>query len=359
MELEYRMVLLDVDGQVYEVPLLETPRTHSPAKELEKTRKNPPKGEPNITRTPKSYASHPNKDLDKEIVSIFYRAQKPKADKVAYTNAVRKWERAKQKFSQEFKSLVKELEAGSITRNQFIARARKLFKANYELAYKLGQDSAGLQFLPLSKADLRFLERARSYEYKFLEKFARDIETKAGKMDYMDRAQMYVDATDAMFHAGRVDAYPVGGTKIYWELGPSEHCPDCYELADRSPYTPENLPTTPRAGDTRCLSRCKCSLRIRYEEPEYHDLRARAKRRTGVQTAGLDCINWRIIDDVVSCFVEWKLLESSPLEVRVPARRMLMESLQEHVRKLPAWFDPFSEDIYVLHRFGAEVIGGM
>lgn len=40
------------------------------------------------------------------------------------------------------------------------------------------------------------------------------------------------------------------------------NCPDCIELAEGSPYSYDELPTIPAAGDTVCLSNCACSLVI-------------------------------------------------------------------------------------------------
>lgn len=46
-----------------------------------------------------------------------------------------------------------------------------------------------------------------------------------------------------------------------WHLGPTEdNCDECPALAEGGPYTPETIPTYPRAGATPCMFHCKCSL---------------------------------------------------------------------------------------------------
>ena len=78
------------------------------------------------------------------------------------------WTRYKASMETEFVGLVNQVDAGRITKNQFLARSRKIFKVGYERAYRLGTDAAGLDFMKLPKEDLRWLARARSHEYKFL-----------------------------------------------------------------------------------------------------------------------------------------------------------------------------------------------
>jgi hypothetical protein len=46
-----------------------------------------------------------------------------------------------------------------------------------------------------------------------------------------------------------------------WTLDDAaDHCEDCPELADGSPYSVDDIPTWPAQGDTQCLDRCKCMI---------------------------------------------------------------------------------------------------
>ena len=57
---------------------------------------------------------------------------------------------------------------------------------------------------------------------------------------------------------GYGDALKDKNILMIWVLGDAQHCSDCVELADGSPYA--ELPTWPGMGDTQCLDRCKCTV---------------------------------------------------------------------------------------------------
>jgi len=50
-----------------------------------------------------------------------------------------------------------------------------------------------------------------------------------------------------------------------WRLGDAEHCDDCIAMAADSPYTADNLWTYPGAGETECLTHCKCVV-VRWQD---------------------------------------------------------------------------------------------
>lgn len=61
--------------------------------------------------------------------------------------------------------------------------------------------------------------------------------------------------------AGLAAAAQVAGKYVDWNLDPvAEHCGDCPELADGSPYTFATLPGYPGSGISACGGRCKCWL---------------------------------------------------------------------------------------------------
>ena len=219
--------------------------------------------------SPKGIGSRRITSDEKNVVAAYMQALKPGADKRAYSKAKMAWTSLQGEHGSGVRGPGEPVGCRTNHEESVPGRSRKIFKAGYERAYRLGTDAAGLDFMKLPKEDLRWLARARSHEYKFLNKFADDIVAKRGTMSYRDRAAMYVGNIDGMFDAGRVDGYPNESTWVYWELGASKQpCGDCIDLAMHSPYRPDQLPTTPRAGNTKCLSNCNCSLRIRYERPE-------------------------------------------------------------------------------------------
>ncbi len=345
----------------------------------------------------KSIGSRRKTSDEKNIVATYLQALKPGADRLAYDKAKKAWIRYREAMRKEFQGLTRQLADGKITKNQFITRSRTLFKAGYEKAYRLGTDASGLDFVKLPSEDLAWLKRVRSSEYKFLNKFADDIIAGKGFMSYDDRASMYIDSIDSTFDAGRVDGYPNEGTKIYWELSPSENCGDCIDLAMNSPYTPDTLPTTPRAGGTMCLSRCNCHLRIRYDRPTSIPLyvkpaskslakalgvlvvgkiiqqTAKGGDKAKVKVANLEpdleldlddfdlesvkALDWNQLDEMVSALTTLRLLEEKvPSAYRVKETSIALDKFEKASRGLPNWLDPFSREVYIWHAIGTVVL---
>lgn len=64
--------------------------------------------------------------------------------------------------------------------------------------------------------------------------------------------------------AGHQQAQDDGMTEADWELEPgADHCDDCLDNADGSPYAVDDLPTLPGIGDTQCRGNCRCTVRYR------------------------------------------------------------------------------------------------
>lgn len=339
---------------------------------------------------------------DKEIVAAFLHALKPGVDKRAYDRAYHKWKRAKEKYRAEFQDLVAKLGTGELTLTQFQHRTRRLFKDMYETAYRLGTDAGGLEDLELPDEDLRWLERVRKAEYVFLAGFAADILRRRGAMNYQDRANMYIDTSESMFHAGRVGAYPDEGTSVYWNLGIAEHCDDCVDLSMQSPFTPRTLPTTPKAGGTQCLSNCRCSLQVRYERPSriaiaMQRVSPRRRRELGLSDIGITTamltkvargdrqavdkmrqilgpmdsvvrdidgtkqqwLDWNVVDELVGVISEKKVMKRLVLEERMDKSRLMETGLRCNDARealsygIPEWLDPTSDkDLMIWHGIG-------
>ncbi len=168
--------------------------------------------------------------------------------------------------SRQFKSvnkLSKDLEGGKISRDKFMAGMQTSIHKNFESAYAKGK---GVRISDLTDGDREYLRRAVDTEMKFAGGFADDLKAgtvgEVGRMSRERRVQMWSQSVDGVAWHGSVESQP-DSVRIFWRLGAAEHCPDCLLLAASSGpdgYTKWNLPTTPRAGDTVCRTKCQCHL---------------------------------------------------------------------------------------------------
>ncbi|MCK4785194.1 MAG: hypothetical protein KAV87_15700 [Desulfobacteraceae bacterium] len=163
--------------------------------------------------------------------------------------------------------LMRQQEVGDIEIGQLEFGLKKELGVAYKEAYVFGQRSIGYSG-DLMDEDLAFIKSFKKTENGFLRKFMKAIVAEKLVMDRYERAKMYVDTVRTVFDHARVEAAP-NWIKIYWVPSRSvKHCADCLVLAVNSPYSKKSLPTTPRAGDTSCLSNCKCHLMMRYKKPD-------------------------------------------------------------------------------------------
>lgn len=306
---------------------------------------------------PKSIGQRRTKSDLKTIVKTFAKALAPGRDHATYVRAKARYDREKENFRATLHGLLDQFLRGELSQGQFSYRIKREFKAMHELAFRLGTDAGGLGYMALPKEDLRWVEKFRRAEYTYLNKFIDDIVNGRGTMKYHDRLDMYVDTVDSLFHAGRVDTFPEEGTKIYWMTGASAQvCPDCDLLAAESPYTPGSLPTTPRAGDTSCLSKCNCTLRIRYEPPQTVNLRF---ERADLSLIGKETIiDWNAVDDIMTNLLELQVMDRFIKDRKVLAERRLsiLDEMEAKTKRLPKDLIPLTEEFEAVHRIGAWVL---
>jgi len=160
----------------------------------------------------------------------------------------------RQAHYRKFNSLTKQLEDGEINIKVFNRKSQDLITTNFNKAYSLGKKN-------LDDGDLEYLRRASEEEMKYARQFGKDIKSGNMKMPRATRAAMYGQTLNGITWHAKVEEQP-DDVRIDWVLGAGEHCDDCIILAANSPYTKWNLPTSPRAGATRCLTHCKCKLRF-------------------------------------------------------------------------------------------------
>lgn len=157
-------------------------------------------------------------------------------------------------------------EREKLTRTRFIREMKDELRLAYMESYKLGTKASGLTTAAdlgghIGADELRWIENVLSKEGKYFNKFLKAIvageSTKRSKI----RIHNYAQAIKSVFEASKILQLP-SESIIHWVLESHNPCPDCRLLHRLSPFVRETLPTTPKAGSTRCLSWCFCRLRI-------------------------------------------------------------------------------------------------
>jgi hypothetical protein len=172
---------------------------------------------------------------------------------------------------------------GKIGKTRWLEWVRHSLREAYQEAFALGMKSSGAENVRASVAqfDKEWVSGAARQELKFFNQLLRQVEEGTYKGRLEKRLAAYAEALQNVFYSGRVMGTPSGHI-IDW-VGPNdrETCNGCQFLLKHTPYTKATIPTTPRAGDTRCLNNCRCRLVIRdvgQEKFETVQKRHRSKR---------------------------------------------------------------------------------
>ena len=182
-----------------------------------------------------------------------------------FQDAQRLLNSAKSSYQSAISRLVNRVRSGSMNSEQAVAAFRATIDDVYKKAYMSGALRSGNQYykeLGLTQSDAAIARSGGTVESGFWKSFVKDVADKSYPASRIDqRALMYAQAIEAQHWNGYVAGLGPD-SQLAWILGDPEtdHCTDCEEIAANSPYTPSTLPTTPRAGDTDCLSRCYCEL---------------------------------------------------------------------------------------------------
>jgi len=154
---------------------------------------------------------------------------------------------------------------GDWSKTKAETRASIIFKDVTRTAYQLGTKSVGLvkptgSLYDLTPSENRWIDSYIKEEFGYFKKFLAQAPNISDKqLKY--RLGLYAAAMRSVYESGRV--LSVGeDVLITWVLQSDEPCPDCQTLARNNPYTVNTLPTTPKAGQTRCRGNCYCSLKI-------------------------------------------------------------------------------------------------
>src|ERR1035437_7260862 len=194
------------------------------------------------------------------------------------TIAGRSFKLAQIKLEKELEKVVHYVQYDYYTLDEGRKRSKKIFNEYYKKAYFLGLKSSGagisqsytqLLFKDSSDplvyaAEERWSQTSATAEMKFWGKFLGDItQKKAFRTTMSDRIKMYSQSLEGHYNAGRVAGSP-NHSIVYWTMDKRTHvtCPECEWLASNSPYSKENMVTTPKAGLCSCLFNCRCTLKI-------------------------------------------------------------------------------------------------
>ena len=170
------------------------------------------------------------------------------------------------------------MESGGLTTDQWAEKFDGILQQGHTDAYVLGRKRGGDRDPDLKDAELRARqvkdgENEYLYGYEDAEGewhpgfvgdlnsqdpryFDEDGEMIPGAIDA--RSDLYVLRMRGTAGEGFVEASP--DVQIDWVLGAADHCDDCPEIADMSPYTEDTLWTHPGEGDCPCLGNCACEL---------------------------------------------------------------------------------------------------
>jgi hypothetical protein len=168
---------------------------------------------------------------------------------------------------QRMHDLADQLESGDITSDQWADAMDSALLDGHTAAYTLGRQRSGVSGDQNADDEHAGLA-AKESQSTFLNSFLQDIDGgkytgEDGALDanaIKNRASQYLGAMRGTANVAFVD-HSVDDAEFTWELGATEdHCEDCPQMADLSPYSKGTLWTTPGAGDTDCLGNCTCSL---------------------------------------------------------------------------------------------------
>ena len=168
----------------------------------------------------------------------------------------------------QLQSLILQLNSGVLNIAEFGDEFYKLLLEGHADSWALGRQRAG-DLTQSGPDDLLIARGIADGQSEFLNDFLNSLENDA-RYRYEDgtfnlkivtnRSDMYVSRMRATASEAFVEASD-SGDEFNWVLGDvEEHCGDCPELASISPWTADTLFTHPGAGDTPCLTNCKCHL---------------------------------------------------------------------------------------------------
>lgn len=181
----------------------------------------------------------------------------------------------------EMLDAIKKYQAGRIKFSQLRYRMEAAVKDSMDELFDVGiWSGAGGDETPrrgnMTAAERRWLSSAKTQELSYLRGFLQEIKRGKVRGSVERRVEMYADTLYGMMMAARVVS-TAPNTVIEWvDKHDGRVCAGCKYMRDHSPYTKYSLPTSPRSGDTPCVSNCRCTLDLREVTPDEFE---RAQKR--------------------------------------------------------------------------------
>lgn len=177
--------------------------------------------------------------------------------------AARGVDRLVSQVAEDLKILLERYKRNEMSRQWFEDSAKAILKNAYHKAYDLGSAASGMKALSnhRSNDETKWVESAWKDEQKYFNRFLKDISRGESVVRSSKRIEAYAAALRSVFDSSKVLQQPEGYL-LYWVMESDIPCEDCKLLHKLSPYTKWTIPTTPKAGRTRCLTRCYCKIRM-------------------------------------------------------------------------------------------------
>lgn len=144
-----------------------------------------------------------------------------------------------------------------ISEDRLLTKTKMVFRGSVEQAFRLGMKSVGLiapsgGLRDLTDNENKWIASYLREELKYFKKFVKSVKSGQSDTQLKRRTRMYASAIRSVYESARV--LSVGADVIIWWVLESDNpCEDCKTLHRHNPYTTKTLPTTPKAGSTRCF----------------------------------------------------------------------------------------------------------
>lgn len=203
------------------------------------------------------------------LSALTLRAAQPISD-VAKVPSQRDYEEMARKARGRLHAITDSLTVGDIDLREWFERFDSILLDAHTTAYGMGRNLAGdleddindlIRGMEARDAEsyyLRgFLDALRGLDERYW-----DAEAEKWKADAIkSRQDLYIGKVRGTANEAFVEHTPADLDEFYWTLGGTEdHCSECPELADLSPFTKSTLFTYPGAADTPCKFNCLCHL---------------------------------------------------------------------------------------------------
>lgn len=214
-----------------------------------------------LTEGEKSIATHANPNRLIELLGGS-KKEPPRSTRLGFDSKLKK---IKESYRKKLTDIVSEVARRKRTVHEARIIAANTFRTYFGAAYALGLKKQGVKerakvseiISKFTNDDRNHINTMVSEELVYFSKFLEQAQDLEFGMGVEKRIGMYADGLNSIYSGARIAA--LGNTVLLFWSGPKDDrkCLSCLYLSQAGPYTAENLPTLPKAGDTLCLSNCR------------------------------------------------------------------------------------------------------